>query len=293
VVKRGEILFSYDFLDGWGYELERMNKNKKGKPFTFPNSFILAAGYIGYSFHLPYIQTEGTITATGKELLGHSPSYGHVCKRINKLKIDINREEIDEDDDYVVVSIDSIGIKVTNRGQWMSEKWNVQNKKKGFLKIQVAVDIRTKEIVALEVTDEKTQHGRIFKNLVNQVLDSYSSNGESKIVKMKSVLADGVYDSTAKLKYLLEKMIKSSIKVKKNSIISIRNNRLRNMEARLQSKDYLKWKKKRKYGYRWMAEAAFSTMKRMFGEYVSATRFQNMIKVMLIKISLYNLFRRL
>jgi hypothetical protein len=50
---------------------------------------------------------------------------------------------------------------------------------------------------------------------------------------------------------------------------------------------------KRKYGYRWMAETAFSTMKRMFGEYVSATRFQNMIKVMMIKISLYNLFRRL
>jgi hypothetical protein len=129
--------------------------------------------------------------------------------------------------------------------------------------------------------------------LDNQVLDSYSSNGESRTVKIKSVLADGVYDSTAKLKYLLEKMIKPSIKVKKNSFISIRNNRVRNKEARLQSKDYLNWKMKRKYGYRWMAETAFSTMKRMFGEYVSATRFQNMIKVMMIKISLYNLFRRL
>ena len=193
LVKRGEILFLYDHLDGWDYELERMNKNKK----------------------------------------------------------------------------------------------------KGFLKIQVAVDIRTKEILALELTDEKTHDGRIFKNLDNQVLDSYSSNGESRTVKMKSVLADGVYDSTAKLKYLLEKMIKPSIKVKKNSFISIRNNRVRNKEARLQSKDYLKWKMKRKYGYRWMAETAFSTMKRMFGEYVSATRFQNMIKVMMIKISLYNLFRRL
>ena len=42
-----------------------------------------------------------------------------------------------------------------------------------------------------------------------------------------------------------------------------------------------------------MAETAFSTMKRMIGEYVSATRFQNMIKEMMIKVSLYNLFRRL
>jgi hypothetical protein len=73
----------------------------------------------------------------------------------------------------------------------MSEKWKVQNKKKGYLKIHVAVDIRTREILALEVTGEKTHDGRILKNLVNHVLDSYSSNSESKTVKMKSVLADG------------------------------------------------------------------------------------------------------
>ena len=41
-----------------------------------------------------------------------------------------------------------------------------------------------------------------------------------------------------------------------------------------------------------MAETAFSTIKRMFGEYVSATRFDNMVKEMMIKVSLYNLFRR-
>jgi hypothetical protein len=31
----------------------------------------------------------------------------------------------------------------------------------------------------------------------------------------------------------------------------------------------------------------------MFGEYVSATRFKNMIKEMMLKVSLYNMFRRL
>ncbi len=42
----------------------------------------------------------------------------------------------------------------------------------------------------------------------------------------------------------------------------------------------------------WLTETAFSSMKRMFGEHVSATRFQNMVKEMMIKVSLYNLFRR-
>ena len=42
-----------------------------------------------------------------------------------------------------------------------------------------------------------------------------------------------------------------------------------------------------------MAETTFSSIKRMFGEYTSATRFQNMVKEMMIKVSLYNLFRRI
>ncbi len=50
-------------------------------------------------------------------------------------------------------------------------------------------------------------------------------------------------------------------------------------------------KKKRKYGQRWMGETAFSSIKRMFGEYISAIKFQ-LVKEMTMKVSLYNLFRR-
>ena len=79
--------------------------------------------------------------------------------------------------------------------------------------------------------------------------------------------------------------MKPGIKVRKKSIVSAKNNRLRNRETRLQAKDLLKWKAKRKYGYRWwIAEAAFSTIKRTFGEYVSATRLQNMVKEMMVKV---------
>ena len=56
---------------------------------------------------------------------------------------------------------------------------------------------------------------------------------------------------------------------------------------------FLKWKKKREYGKRWMAETAFSSIKRTYGEHVSATKFQNMVKEMIMKVYLYNLFRRM
>ncbi len=35
-------------------------------------------------------------------------------------------------DEYIVIAIDSTGIKVTNRGQWMREKWHIKNKERIF-----------------------------------------------------------------------------------------------------------------------------------------------------------------
>ena len=107
LIRRGEILFSYDFLDMWDDNLDRMNENKKGKPYSFPNSFLLIIGYMRIYFHLPYRQTEGIIKATGKNLPNH-PSYSQICGRVNKL--DIPSKKLD---DGIIIAIDSTGIKVT------------------------------------------------------------------------------------------------------------------------------------------------------------------------------------
>jgi hypothetical protein len=289
LVRRGEILFSYDFLDGWDSVLAKMNENKKGRKFIYPDSLILVIGYVRLYFHLPYRQTEGIIKATGKNLPSH-PSYGHICKRINKLNdISSSSSKCNIDNDDLIIAIDSTGIKITNRGQWMTDKWDTQNKsKKGYLKIHVAVNIKTKEILALVVTDEKVHDGMEMKALVERVLERKNNKNN----KIKTVLADGAYDSNKNFKYLQKKRIQSGIKVRKNSIISCKNNKLRNREVKLQTRDLLKWKKKRKYGNRWMAETVFSSIKRTYGEYVSATKLQNMIKEMMMKVSLYNLFRK-
>ncbi len=66
----------------------------------------------------------------------------------------------------------------------MQDKWKVKNKK-GYLKIHVAVDIKTKEILALEVTDEKVHDGKVMKNLVEGVLNNNHN------VKVKSFIGDG------------------------------------------------------------------------------------------------------
>jgi hypothetical protein len=290
LVRRGEILFSYDFFDSWDSDLERMNENKMGKPYSFPDSFILVIGYMRTYLHLPYRQTEGVIKAIGKSLPDH-PSYGHMCKRINKMSVDIKD---DDDDDEIIIAADSTGIKVTNRGQWMCDKWGIG--KKGYLKVHVAVNIRTKEILALEVTDEKVHDSKMMKKLVKHVLNNNNNTTtrrRRRKNKIYSFIGDGAYDSNANFKFLKDCSIRPIIKVRRNSVVSPTNNKIRNREVKQQTKDFFKWKNKNRYGYRWMVETAFSSIKRMFGEYVSATRFQNMVKEMMLKVSLYNLFKRM
>jgi hypothetical protein len=53
-------------------------------------------------------------------------------------------DTIVESDEPVVIAIDSSGIKVTNRGEWMREVWKVH---RGWIKVHIAVNVKTKEVV--------------------------------------------------------------------------------------------------------------------------------------------------
>ena len=48
------------------------------------------------------------------------------------------------------------------------------------------------------------------------------------------------------------------------------------------------WKKRVKYGKRWLAEIAFSTFKRMFGEHLYSLKWKNMVQEVRIKAATYN-----
>jgi hypothetical protein len=96
----------------------------------------------------------------------------------------------------------------------MQDKWNIQNKskkKKGYLKIHAAVNIKTKEILALEVTDEKVHDGKQMNVLVEYVLKRNNNNNKNHKIKT-AVLADGAYDSNKNFNYLQKKMIRPAIK---------------------------------------------------------------------------------
>ena len=81
----------------------------------YPNTFVQLLGYMRIYFHLPYRQTEGVERAHASNKVPSIPDYSTINRRINKLDIKIN-ERIGND---IVIVLDSTGIKVTNRGEWL------------------------------------------------------------------------------------------------------------------------------------------------------------------------------
>jgi hypothetical protein len=275
LVRRGEVMLDFDVIDSWHSELKRMNDGKKGAQYDYPNSFVQLLGYMRVYFHLPYRQTEGVIRAHAGKRLPAIPDYSTISRRLNKLNIKI-KEKVGND---IVITLDSTGIKVANRGDWLCRKWNVG--RKGYLKIHVAVDIKKKKIISLEVTSEEVHDNKMLKKIV----DNASKNND-----VKRVLADGTYDSKKNFQYLYDNNIEAAIKVRKNSTGRSMGCYPRKIAVLQQLKDFNKWKASVSYGYRWIAETVFSSFKRMFGEYVSARRFPNMANELILKASLYNMF---
>jgi hypothetical protein len=282
LVKRGEVLLSFDVIDNWDTELEKMNEGKEGKKFVYPDSFIKLLGYMRAYFHLPYRQTEGVVRAHATNTVPSIPDYSRICRRINRLNITISDDDKSSlHGDYFVIAIDSTGIKVSNRGEWIRHKWNI---KRGYLKIHVAVDIKRKRILSLNVTSEQVNDGKVLSGLVDDITIK-----QNKIVD--TAIMDGSYDSNENFQFLSFKGIEPAIKVRKNSRCRKTNHYIRNKTVKMQKNNLQEWKDSVRYGQRWIVETVFSCIKRLFGEYVTAIRFENMIKEILLKASLYNWFQ--
>ncbi len=213
LVKRGEMLFDSGFLQNWRVELKKMNEGKEGPHYQYPNSLISLLAIV-HVYLLPYRQLEGFLRMMSlhiKKLKEVVPDFTTIWWRVARMKINLD-PKINPEKDNIVIAVDSTGIKVTNRGEWILDKWKKKKRKvrKGFIKIHVAVDIKTKKIVAMSVTKEDVHDGKMLKELVDNASKNYD---------IKKVLADGAYDSKDNFRYLDELKIIPAVKVRKNSSV--------------------------------------------------------------------------
>ena len=178
------LYLSFDFLETWKEEIDRLNENKEGRKYIYPNSLIEFCGKIKFLFGIGWRQVEGVLFALKKWIpVPNVPSKSRINERFNQLELDIEEGLVVEDSQNI--AIDSSGLKINFSGQWIRDK---HREKRPYLKLHVAVNTKTRQAVAMELTDDGVADIYCARKLILK---------SNKISKVKKGFMDGAYDEIA------------------------------------------------------------------------------------------------
>jgi hypothetical protein len=275
-VSEGELCLDFDFLKTWQQELVTLNKNKKGGQYQYPDSLFQFCSVQRAIFGLHYRQHEGILKSLKKWVpIPSVPNYSQIQRRVTKLGLSLV-DSLEHPEDGQIIAIDSSGIKLYNSGQWIREK----HKKKGpFLKLHIAVNIKEKQVVAIRITEDNVGDNKMALHLIDDA---------RKIASVAKGLFDGAYDAYSTWNGLQARYIKPLIRLRKNAVVNKNRSKVRSKAVQICRDFEMKWPKETGYGQRWQAETWFSSYKRRFGECCSATKPENVVKEIMLKVILCN-----
>ena len=158
-------------------ELEGMNMNKSGRPYSYPDTVIMSiAGIRAIHGPLPYRMCQGMAeSALGEE---DAPDHVTLWRRIKSME---TRQEgsittVRNGNDVLCLIPDATGLAPATRSDWIHHK---HRKARGFIKLSVMINQETREILAFRVTDERKGDSSQFKDLVDGSLGALGLDPES------------------------------------------------------------------------------------------------------------------
>lgn len=277
LIRRGEILLNLDFLDVYEDELKAMNEGKVGRPYALTERYMEFLSVVRYLFLMPYRQLEGFTRALGR-LVPKLPSADYSGLRRRILRLDLSPyENLKGSDEPIAIAVDSTGISVHRAGGWIERE---HGKKKRYVKIHFAVNVETREVVAMEVTTDDTHDSKVFPKLLEE------AERHGKVVK---VYGDGAFDSSDIYELLEPKGIEAAIKPRRNSRLDTPSEARGRNVSLYRRLGHQEWAKTKGYGRRWSVETAYSTFKRALGEFCMAKTLNNVVKELTTKAFIYNM----
>jgi hypothetical protein len=94
------------------------------------------------------------------------PHYSLFCKRAKEAAACLPKLSTRKP---LELAIDSSGLKVSGEGEW-KVKIHGREKRRGWVKLHIGVDPKTGELIAIDVTDEKTGDNTVLPRLINEQL---------------------------------------------------------------------------------------------------------------------------
>ena len=277
LIKRGELILDLSFLEHYKEELETLNKDKVGPPYRLTPSYIQLLTAIRYLYQMPYRQLEGFTRSLHKLVPKLPPAdYSGLRKRIHALTPD-PYQPLRDKQEPISIAVDSTGVKVNRAGGWVERK---HGKKKRYVKLHFAVDIESKEVVAMTISTDDMHDVKAFPGLLEEA---------GKRRRIKRCLGDGAYDSGMVYEALEAQGIEPVIKPRKNSRPAAGSSARGRVVEEFHGLGYEAWACMKGYGDRWMVETAYSTFKRLFGECSLSRTLENIAHELVAKVALYNL----
>ena len=168
-IRRGQALIIRDDPERC-IEVKKANFHKVGAPFQYADSFFAALAAVKSMIHIPYRNLMGMIMEVLKD--EKVPHYTTIYRRIQSLDVQTNGGTVTVTGGKgtaIRFAVDSTGLKQHNRGEWIRQRWKVR---RGFVKMHVLVDVDTKKILAVRVTDDRTGDSPMFIPLLDDALEN-------------------------------------------------------------------------------------------------------------------------
>jgi predicted DNA binding protein len=116
----------------------------------------------------------------------------------------------------------------------------------GWIKAHIIVEVNSKKLLGIEITNEQASDGQVFPALLDQ---AQGASGDKTITR---VLADGAYDNKDFFNRLEKDHINSGIKIRENASSKSGGSPYRAECSRKKQKaGYRAWAHENGYGKRW------------------------------------------
>lgn len=258
---------------------------KRGRQRTFSDAAIQFCLSIKCLFGLALRQSLGLVESLLR-LAGldwRVPDFSTVCRRQKDLSVKLPYRPSTTALDLLV---DSTGIKFLGEGEWKCKKHGAEYRRQ-WRKVHLAIDARTLDIRAIEVTDNGTGDAPMLPELLSQIPPDEP---------IASVGGDGAYDTKACHAAIALRNAQAIIPPRKNARAwkgtqagaSSRNEALRACQ-RLGRRIWTKWSG---YHRRSLVETKMNCFKRL-GERVMARTFERQVTELHIRVALLNRFSQL
>lgn len=256
LVQRGSLTFLIDPKVAKTLVVETQKK-KRGRPLEFSDQLILLLLMIKIHYKMPYRMLEGFGRFFFEQFRKMKvPTYSLMCKRAKELSAKLPKLSSSRPKTIIV---DATGIKVLGEGEW-KVKVHGKGRPRKWIKLHVAIDEQTQEIVGEISTEATVDDGKAFPKVIQQV------RGRPKLV-----IGDGAYDDRDVRDLIRQKGGKSLIPPPSNAV---------RHGTDLERDDAIKvirafggdkiaksiWGKLSGYSRRALVEKTFSRYKKMFGE---------------------------